>query len=323
MLEEVIISNYKSVLHQRFKLGRVNVFAGPDGSGKTNILEALGMASSAHDGVLDTQDFLKRGIKSVKPSLIFHSSPGKQEQSKEIEVSWYEKSSWKKSKLVCDNPDGNNPSWKDISWYEQAYIDKVNNLIASISDGTIEGAYPFDDEEKNITINAAFRGSRNFRDYLIYNINMDALSGETNQSDIRPLGIYGEGLDEFLSSFTDVQIQDLNSFGLVSYAGDISASDSLPALFYLALFLERRTPAFFAVDNIESLMSPDVCSKLITDIAKLATKNKKQALITTNNPAIVRGLDVNDPAIKLFTVKMADDGQTIVEEITDKTLVEI
>jgi len=313
MLEEVSISNYKSIRSQRFKLGRISVFTGPDGSGKTNMLEAIGMASAAHDNALDTKSLLKRGINTVKPSLTFHPSS----ESKEIEVAWYEKSSWKKSKLVSNDSDDNNPAWKEISWYEPAYIVKINNLISTISDGSIDGEYPFPDEERNAILNAAFKGSRVFREYLIYNINMDALQGKTNESKVIPLGIFGERLDILLSSFTEVQIQELNSFGLGSFTDNISTSDNLPALFYLILFFERRTPSFFAIDNIDSLIPPDLCSNLINTLLKLATKNKKQVLITMSNPDILKGLDFNDRDLKRFVMNVTDDGQTIVKEMTD------
>ena len=45
MIDEVYVSNYKSVLSLRLLLARVNVFIGGRGSGKTNILEALYLLS--------------------------------------------------------------------------------------------------------------------------------------------------------------------------------------------------------------------------------------------------------------------------------------
>jgi len=160
MIEQVSISNYKSILFQQFSLGRVNMFIGHEGSGKTNILEAFGIASAAHDETLDTNSLQKRGIKVSEPSLIFN----RQSPNKEIVVSWNEKKSWKKAKLISDD----NATWKDISWFEPEYITKINNLIKFVGDGTISGEYPFEDEAQNIALNAAFRASRNFRDYQIY-----------------------------------------------------------------------------------------------------------------------------------------------------------
>jgi len=258
MIGEVSISNYKSILHQRFSLGRVNVFVGRCGSGKTNILEALGMAAAAHDEALDTDSLLKRGVKATEPALTFHTGA----QSKEIDIAWSEKGSWKKAKLICE--DGG--SWKDISWYEPEYIDKINNLIKFIGDGTIEGAYPFADEAKNTVLNAAFRGSRNFRDFVIFN-NEDCLK---------------------------------------------------------SLLADKHTPQIFAIDNLEDLIEQELCNeKLIQTIALLVAKNNKQLFITTSNTNVVNGLNLEDPELTIFLTKLAEDGQTVVEKLTDKKLLDI
>ena len=276
MISEIAISNYKSILYQRFTLGRLNVFVGREGSGKTNILEALGIAAAAHDETLDSDNLIKRGIKAEKPSLMFHSTTDNSVQNNEIEIVWYERNSWKKSKLVSDNPDELDAKWKDISWYEPEYIDKINNLIRFISDGSIEGEYPFADESKNVVLNAAFRGSRNFRNYNIYNV---------NSGDIK-------------------DCQDIYSF-------------------FQSLFTDRNTPSIFAIDGIETMLPMDVCCNMMTNVAQLAVRQNKQALITTNSPSMVKGMDLSDPAQKLYFVKMSENCQTVIKELKDISLVEI
>ena len=266
MISEIAITNYKSILYQKFSLARVNVFFGRSGSGKTNLLEAVGMAAAAHDDDSNSGGLLKRGIRVTKPSLTFHASNGK-EQREEIEIAWCERNSSKKAKLVCENPDEMSVSWKDISWYEPAYIARVNDLISFISNGSIEDRYPFPDQTKNRVLNAAFRGSRNFRDYLIFH------------------------------ALTEGQIQEL--------------------------LMSSAPPAIFAIDNIETLLTPEMCSNAINDISHLAAKNNKQVLITTSQPAIIRGMNLDDPVQKLFLLERTDDGQTIVEELMDKKLVDI
>ena len=279
MIAEIFISNYKSIHDQHITLGRVNVLYGRKGSGKTNIIEAIGMAAAAHDDALDTGSLLKRGIRAVKPSLTFHASPLVQNQSKAIEISWYEKNSWKKTKLVCDDTDGINALWKDVSWYDPEYVDKMNNLIKFIGDGSIEENYPFADEAKNTTLNAAFRGSRNFRDFVIYNADTDAVEN-TDKPDI-----YGENL--------------------------------------LALIDSKQTPSIFAIDDIEKIVAPEQYNGLIRSIAMSVIRNNKQAYITASEPEIVKGLDLADPEQKLFLVKTLENGQTVVEKITDMTLINL
>ncbi|MCK5717275.1 MAG: AAA family ATPase [Thiomargarita sp.] len=84
----------------------------------------------------------------------------------------------------------------------------------------------------------------------------------------------------------------------------------LHILFYLVLFMSKKTPELFAIDNIESHLNPHLCRALITVICTLAQKNNKQALITTHNPAILDGLNLNDDNIRLFEVYRTDEGHT-------------
>lgn len=46
MIRSVEIRNFKSIAWTSLSLGNVNVFVGANGSGKSNILEAIGMAAS-------------------------------------------------------------------------------------------------------------------------------------------------------------------------------------------------------------------------------------------------------------------------------------
>ncbi|KHD05731.1 hypothetical protein PN36_04955 [Candidatus Thiomargarita nelsonii] len=84
----------------------------------------------------------------------------------------------------------------------------------------------------------------------------------------------------------------------------------LHILFYLALFISQKTPTLFAIDNIESHLNPHLCTELTRVICKLAKKTNKQALITTHNPAILDGLNLNDDDIRLFEIYRNDEGHT-------------
>ena len=323
MIKEISISNYKSILYQKFSLARVNVFVGQSGSGKTNIFESLAMAAAAHDDSLDAVSLTNRGVRVTKPSLMFHSSEG-HERHEEIEVTWNEKQSVKKAKLVCDNPDSDSASWKDISWFEPAYVEKLNNLIRFIGDGSDKEQYPFEDESKNAVLNAAFRGSRSFRDYLIYHVNIDALRGATSEGRNFPLGIHGENLHRLIYSFNDEQLREINScfpgkyrlHNSTGFSIENCDDQTLFLLFYMALFISRHTPGFFAVDAFDV---PGVSNEVMKTITYLAVKNNKQTLIATNQPAIVEGMNLADPEQKLFLVKKNDNGETIVKTLKDKT----
>ncbi len=69
MLKTFRIKNYKSILDTTLELGRLNVFIGENGCGKTNLLEALAMASGARNGRLGTEDLVSMGVRVAKPSI--------------------------------------------------------------------------------------------------------------------------------------------------------------------------------------------------------------------------------------------------------------
>ena len=80
MLETLTVSTFKSLEDVTVDLGLVNVFIGANGSGKSNLLEALGVLSAAADGKVDDQTLLARGVRPGVPALYksaFPAKPGK------------------------------------------------------------------------------------------------------------------------------------------------------------------------------------------------------------------------------------------------------
>jgi predicted ATPase len=61
MLSVIEIENYKSIEKLTFKPGRVNVLIGENGCGKSNILEAIGLAGAAQANKLDNEFVIGRG----------------------------------------------------------------------------------------------------------------------------------------------------------------------------------------------------------------------------------------------------------------------
>jgi AAA15 family ATPase/GTPase len=53
MINLIKIKNYKSVADLELDLGRVNIFIGANGSGKSNILEGIGLGAAAMEDKLD------------------------------------------------------------------------------------------------------------------------------------------------------------------------------------------------------------------------------------------------------------------------------
>ena len=86
MLEEITIKNFKSIANDTIALGRVNVFIGENGSGKSNILEALMFASIAETySTIDADIMFANGVRVSKPSLMLSSFEG-EKQADNIEI---------------------------------------------------------------------------------------------------------------------------------------------------------------------------------------------------------------------------------------------
>lgn len=69
MIDTLTVESFKSLEHVSVQLGRVNVFIGANGSGKSNLLEALGVLSAAAEGKVTDQALLQRGVRPGVPRL--------------------------------------------------------------------------------------------------------------------------------------------------------------------------------------------------------------------------------------------------------------
>jgi predicted ATP-dependent endonuclease of OLD family len=67
MIKEIKIENFKSIESLNLELGRLNVFIGANGSGKSNILEGIAMGAAAVEDKLDDQYLKSKGIKICSP----------------------------------------------------------------------------------------------------------------------------------------------------------------------------------------------------------------------------------------------------------------
>jgi hypothetical protein len=69
MLGKVVIKGFKSIVDETVDLGRVNVFIGANGAGKSVTLEAIGVLGAAADGRVDDATLLRHGVRPGVPAL--------------------------------------------------------------------------------------------------------------------------------------------------------------------------------------------------------------------------------------------------------------
>ena len=333
MVDRIDIKNFKSIAQAYMPLGRVNVFIGANGSGKSNILEAVGMAAAIRNGEVALDSLVQRGVRIARPDLMINSFYG-QLSSRLIRVSFHE---------------GETMASYDIQRLKDSDI-YAPWLVSGVS-------VHQEEEEMKILEEKIYR-------YAIYSPDIDALRGLTYGATLYPLGLHGEGLDVLLGQLPKGDMTVIRNIvkqfvpwvddmtfdfeGIYKFQGyklgrsksDLYFRDSfmqkknnlfsaenanegvLVLLFYLALLVSKSTPKFFAIDNIETGLNPRLCRHLMKVIGRLAAEYDKQLLITTHNPAVLDGINLNGDGSHLFVVERSDEGDTRINELKLKPVTE-
>jgi len=208
MFTEVQIENYKSIQSLKIGLGRVNVFIGENGCGKSNILEAIALASAAAADKLDNEFLYPRGIRVTEPEFM-RSAFDKENITKEIKINI------KKRDDTAFNFVIQNDNKPYSNWERSGYVSQeetiigffVRNPIVNLENELIEtGIDPYIDIEafnsiKKIfdqTSNAYKQSSLDLNSFIIYSPENSSLHILKEEGQIQPLGTKGEGLLKLL-----------------------------------------------------------------------------------------------------------------------------
>jgi len=420
MLTKLEIENFKSIHKESIDLGRVNVFIGENGCGKTNILEGLGMVSAVKDDGVTNNELSLKGIRVTKPSITVNSFSGLKTKKKVIINSDFEgfendvtidlttiletadldeiNSNWKYRQGMRSQKKGeyrffdeiessfiaverdllNIKNWAklgkigldDVAILKKIYNEQIK-ILPEIYTGQIKGVLETNNieeiikEYENFLTELAFLNEiknanniLNLNEFKIYNLSTRILRGIGGTNYEIP-GIHGENLDVLINSFSKEEMEELEEHAsMISWLDKIiidkedalklqghklnlsqsklyfrdkfmqkknnvfSAENAnegiLHALFYIALFISKKTPKLFAIDNIETALNPYLGRVLIEKLIKLAKKYDKQVLITTHNPSILDGINLHDDEQRLFAVERNFKGHTTVERIQIK-----
>lgn len=389
MIKQINIENFKSINEVNLKLGRLNIFIGENGAGKSNILEAIAFAGAASAKKLDNEFLASRGIRVTEPNLMQSAFDERSGEYTNI-TALVDGGS---VRYRINNSGDAYSKWECISTIEvdekfvsllpkvagdvvgepedfmsimESFMnsDKIrqkdkNDVIAKILRDMKSGAgkrlgvgtsIGFDDSS---VLGKYFSGRhevvnytrRSLSRFIIFSPENTSLREFVKEGQILPLGINGEGLMkllevEFLERGEDYQreINDFLSvfgwFKSLSFVDGESADFSFEVsdryickknncfdvkganegflflMFYFALFSSSYTPSFFAIDNIDASLNPKLCRRLIEQLNKLAVHYNKQVILTTHNPAVLDGINLDDDQQRLFIISRDDDGAT-------------
>ena len=94
-LKKIIFENFKSLYNAEFEPGKVNVFIGANGAGKSTILEAIGLLSAAMTDRVNDISLQRKGVRLSAPSMYKSrfKSIGRTKLTVGLSLEWEEKAS--------------------------------------------------------------------------------------------------------------------------------------------------------------------------------------------------------------------------------------
>ncbi|MEK7269593.1 MAG: AAA family ATPase [Planctomycetota bacterium] len=364
MLKTLSVERFKSLVKLDLELGRINVFIGANGSGKSNLLEALGVLGAAAFGRVDDETLQRRGVRPGVPKLYKTAFPGVK-GSPHI-LFGAEESNGASYHVTLWNPlYSPEPAWKfkterlsdgesDVYIRSTTSVDKRNQEQGIAALKTVE-----------LTLNNPSLALINtLRSYSIYCPNTPCLRGSVPDSQSRePVGLAGGRLPEAVGELLEagkqqqIPVEILEEVrDLIDWAKEFSAEPStrvplspaaarsryviqfvdrfmahdrnrltgydasegaLYILYCAALALHPKAPRCLAIDNVDQALNPKLASKMMRSICAWTKKvnGDRQWLVTAHNPAILDGLPIDDPDVRLFAVDRNDKGHTVVRRI--------
>ncbi|NMF57360.1 AAA family ATPase [Pseudanabaena yagii] len=237
MFTEVQIENYKSIQSLKIGLGRVNVFIGENGCGKSNILEAIALAGAAAADKLDNEFLYSRGIRVTEPEFM-RSAFDKENTTKEITINFKETDKVNDEEIALNfmiNHD-NQPysKWKKFDLFEHKNEmedvfrkqkgENLSDFIARRTQElltehyndlrkTFENIPPellFDEIAKGFKTAILFQVSQDLQknsfdlmSFIIYSPENSLLRNFIEEGQVQPLGTKGEGLLKLLRVLSD------------------------------------------------------------------------------------------------------------------------
>ena len=344
MIRKVRVENYKSIPDLTLDLGRVTVLIGANGSGKSNILEAIALASAAAQNKLDNEFLTSRGIRVTETRFMRSAFDKTTTSGEAIKVSVDGDDEVTFDCYLLADETASYPKWKGSF---SLSVHEVRELLASLKAANLPPETDITAEAFERVLN---RRSGTLPGFLVYAPENSALRTFQSEGQILPLGIRGEGLFAHLKALNTkknrsrlVKIKEtltlIDWFESFDIPEDLSPGERsirirdrfLPEstlfdqrsanegflflLFYITLFTSPDTPAFFSIDNIDSSLNPKLCIALLQQIVALAKEYDKQIILTTHSPAVLDGLDLHDDEQRLLVVDRNKVGHTRVRRV--------
>ena len=213
--KRIHIKNFKSVVDLSLELAPVNVFIGENGSGKSNILEALAFAAAAAANKVDNEFLVSRGIRVTEPRFMRSAFGGSEERAVSIEVeddrgiqmefeittsgeNSYPK--WSSTSRITSSESTPLPLspevWSEFSEQLNAMLQENNKSAPVLTD--VHRSAIREAVHRFLSSAAKQYNEARLADFIIYSPETTALRTFEKEGQILPLGVRGEGLLKLL-----------------------------------------------------------------------------------------------------------------------------
>ncbi|HQV21743.1 MAG: AAA family ATPase [Moraxellaceae bacterium] len=254
MIRTIHINDFKSIVEQPIELGRVNCLIGANGSGKSNILEAIGVLSAAANGRVDDESLMRRGVRVGTPSL-FKSSFETAKTSPQITLSATGDTHEEYSVSLLNPLENPNPAWNFKTELLSNGVEKIFSRGMRSPDMNLQkdrGLAALKIIDLAAT-NPAAQLIQQLQNYAIYSPNTPAMRGIVTDPQSRdPIGLAGgrlaEGFADLRKNLLDKNEDLLDSvFELIDWVAEIETShpssailsSSVPSTKYVLKFTDR------------------------------------------------------------------------------------
>lgn len=354
MLTSLKIERFKSLVDVEIHLGRVNLFIGANGSGKSNVLESLGLLGAAASGRVDDESLDRRGVRPGTERLYKSAFPRLPNVPHIRAAAVAEHASFD---VTLGNPsDKGGSPWHFMSERLVHDGEKVFDRGSDSRDALNQeqGLAALKAVELK-TEDPAARLLEHLRGYAIHDPNTPALRG-LSPSTKDPVGLDGSRLAEAIGDLQGSKSKAVRSAfakagelidwaqgfdavisnGISPAAAEIEFEDrymaedrnrltardasegALYVLFCMVLAAHPKAPRCLALDNLGQALNPRLASRLMSAICEWTTDDQ-QWLLTAHNPAVLDGLDLQDAGVRLFTVERSAQGHTVVRRVDLQT----
>lgn len=363
-LKKISFGNFKSLYNVSFEPGKINVFICANGSGKSTILEGIGLLSAAMTDRVDAVSLQRKGVRLCVPALYKSTfkSIGRLKSTVNFSLEWDDGSSsdiYQYDVHLMPPTDTEYFKYQSEAFFQNGTkLWEHSNKSFKQSNNYI-GLFLIDD---TVDLKVHRKIAEEFSSYGIFQPNTIILRGTApDTSQTAPIGLNGGRLAEAIKTLTRCKNDEVffgslymdDILDMIDWAADITiatpkksninanipttrnviaftdrymretaqftgydaSEGALYVLFMLALAMHPNAPSIFAVDSFDHALNPRLAKKMIEVFCNQIVQQGKHVFLTTHNPLVLDGLDLNNDDIRLFAVNRDGNGYTQIQRV--------